>query len=210
MNSFEGIYRDASDAELMQQFYDGDNRAFDALAQRVKSSLYHQAYHRLPSRLVGRQQVAEDLVQQALVKAVLTRDKPATRWQLAKGKVRTWLGTILRNVLISYLRTRVSKQLVCTDMAYENDAATYQRPETEIADHRLASEHAARDTERRCRDLLLAIEQLPGKVRRILDLKREGLSHREIAKRLGLSKSTISYHFREASQTLREMAAVAA
>ncbi|NIP86583.1 MAG: TetR family transcriptional regulator [Planctomycetales bacterium] len=44
---------------------------------------------------------------------------------------------------------------------------------------------------------------MPEKARAILSLKLDGYSHQQIAQRLGLSKSTIGYHFRTAKQLLR-------
>lgn len=203
-------YGQADDGQLMQSFYDGNNRAFDVLAGRVQASLLHQAYAALPARHVGRRQIAEDLVQKTLVKVFATRSRPQVQWCSRKGKVRTWLGTILRNVVISYLRTRQSRQLVSSDLSRQNPDATWHAPENDLVDHRMPAEVHARHAEARRQRQLEVISSLPDKVRSILYMKMEGLSHHQIADRLGLSKSTISYHYHEAKEKLRTIAAVAA
>ena len=209
-NVNDARYGQADDGQLMQLFYEGENGAFDALARRVEASLFHQAYAALPARHVGRHQIAEDLVQKTLIKVFATRDRPQVQWRRRKGKVRTWLGTILRNLLISYLRTRQSRQLVSSDLSRQNADATWHTPENDLVDHRMPAETDARHAEARRQQQLEAISSLPEKVRSILYMKMEGFSHHQIAEQLGLSKSTISYHFNEAKARLRSLAAVAA
>ncbi|HUS39268.1 MAG TPA: RNA polymerase sigma factor [Pirellulales bacterium] len=203
MSNVNEIRDNETDVEqLMENFYAGDDNALNRLMRRMRSSLCHQAYSQLPARHVARRHVVEDLVQKTWIKVVTTRHRETVRWDRSKGSVRTWLGTILRNVTVSYLRSRASHQMVTSDLGRENDNGTLDGPESRLVDHRQASETAARNTEHLRLRLIEAISGLPEKVRSILYLKMDGLSHQQIAGRLGLSKSTISYHFREAKQLL--------
>lgn len=93
--------------------------------------------------------------------------------------------------------------MVTSDLGRENDNGTLDSPESLLIDHRQATEAAARNTEHLRQRLIEAIAQLPEKIRSILYLKLDGLSHQQIAGQLGLSKSTIGYHFREAKHLLR-------
>lgn len=198
-----------TDAQLMTRFYEGDRRAFDVLARRAQPSLLHQALSRLPRRCVGRLQTAEDLVQQTLINAALTLDRPHTRWQESRGAVSTWLGTILRNLTASYLRKSSNKFFVTTDLALSGDEDAV-RPEDALADHRHDTETAARDGEMLRRRRRAAIERLPDDVREIFFMKLEGKSYREIARRLGIAKSTVSYRVNNASSRLRRLDDLAA
>ncbi len=195
---------------LMQRFYNGEQAAFNRLAKRLHASLLCQTYQQLPPRHVGRRTVAEDLVQQALIKAVLTLDRPATRWQADKGAVRTWLGTILRNVVTSYLRTRAARQVVTSDLSRDADDPSRGGIEHDIADHRLAGERAARTIAAQRGWLDENLDRFPPQVQTIFYLKLEGQSHREIARHLGVSKSTVTHQFNTAKRALRSLAAVAA
>ena len=196
-----------SDIHLMDRFYSGDMDAFGQLAERARESLMRQALRRLPSHLVGRSQAAEDLVQQTLIKAYRTFDRPETRWQQTKGAVSTWLGTILRNVVISYLRSRASKTRVSSDLWGACDNEDSDPLENTIVDHRLMAEHSARDAEANRTQWRQYVGQLPTKMRSVVQMKMQGKSHQEIADRLGVTRSTITYRIKNAAVTLRTMAA---
>ncbi len=208
-NVLKARYGQAANPELMEMFYAGDDGALHPLVCRLQSSLWHQAYRQLPVRHPARRQVAEDIVQIVWIKVAATRARPAVCWARGKGTVRGWIGTILRNAVVSYLRSPASRQLVAVDLGWESDNGMLESVESQWVDHRLEQEAAARDTEQLRQRLLVLVSQLPEKVRSILYMKLEGLSHQQIAGRLGLSKSTIGYHFREAKQLLRAQALAA-
>ncbi|MDH3717227.1 MAG: RNA polymerase sigma factor [Planctomycetota bacterium] len=209
LNVTDARYGETTDPELMEKFYEGDDYALELLVRRLRSSLLHQAYRQLPARHVARRQVAEDIVQTTWIKVAATRDRRHVRWDRSRGSIRTWMGTILRNAIVSYLRSRASRQMVTVDLAWEGDNGTFETAESRLVDHRLESEAMARHTEDLRQRLVEAVSRLPEKVRSILYMKLDGLSHQQIAGRLGLSKSTIGYHFREAKQLLRAEALAA-
>lgn len=150
------------------------------------------------------------MVQQSLLKAALTLDRPAIRWQAGKGSVRTWLGTIVRNVVNSYLRSPAARHRVTSDLAPQLDDSSDGLAENLIADHRLDAERATVRKESQQRWIVDQVGRLPEKVQAIISLKLEGRTHQQIAKFLGLSKSTVTYHFDTAKKMLRSMAATAA
>lgn len=196
-----------TNAQLMERFYGGDMDAFGELAERLRPGLMSLALRRLPTRQVGRIQVAEDVVQQTLIKAVRTLDRPEIRWQQSKGAVSTWMGTILRNAVISYLRSRASKTLVSTDLWCGPSREESSRPENDIVDHRLNAERETRSMESQRRRWRLVVGKLPADTRSIFRLKMQGKSHQEIADSLGVARSTITYRIKTASATLRSIAA---
>ena len=155
----------------------------------------------------GRQQLAEDLVQETLFKAAVTRDRPQIRWRPSRGAISTWLGTILKNLLTSYLRSRQSRTRVSSDLwagqADEDRDAVEQR----LVDHRLPAERKRRDDEARQQQWLEIVGQLPEELGSMVRLQLQGKSHREIAARLGVARSTVTYRIKNATATLRSMAA---
>jgi RNA polymerase sigma factor (sigma-70 family) len=197
-------------SELMLRFYDGGKSAFDELARRLRPSLLCQTLQQLPSRHIGRHQLAEDLVQQAFIKAMLTLERPEIQWQAGKGSVRTWLGTILRNVVTSYLRSPASRQRVTTDFAVADDETSGERMENQVADYRLASRGEKMVAENQRQWFVHQVDRLPKKIQAIISLKLKGRTHQQIAKSLGISKSTVTYHFDTAKRMLRTLAATAA
>lgn len=199
-----------TNAELMQQFYGGEATAFDKLAERLRSSLLCQALQQLPARHSGRHQLAEDLLQQAMIKAVSTLERPEIRWQAGKGGVRTWLGTILRNLVTSYLRSPASRQWVMTDFTVARDETSSGRLENQIVDHRINGQRTKARTEHRRQWLICQVDCLPKKIKAIVSQKLEGRTHQQIAESLGISKSTVTYHFNSAKRILRSMADTAA
>ena len=203
-------YSNASDATLMTCFYEGDVSAFDVLAGRSRNSLLHQALARLPQRHAGRRAMAEDLVQDTLIKAAGTLNRPNSRWQQQKGRVQTWLGTILRNHLISYLRSRASKQPLSSDLFAGHGEEEDDRMESQIVDHRLLAEQAVREAEARRQEQLALIGTLPEDLRSIVEMKLAGRTHQEIADQLGVAKSTITYRFNAARRELLGETSVAA
>ena len=189
--------------QLMAKFYEGDDYALELLMRRLQRSLFHQAYTQLPARHVARSHVAEDILQITWIKVAATRDRPATRWDRTKGTVTTWIGTILRNAVVSYLRFRVNHPMVTADSDLISTDGTIETVESQLVDYRLESEATARHREDLRQRLLEAIRHLPERARSILHMKMDGLSHQQIAGRLGLSKSTIGYHYREAQLQLK-------
>lgn len=198
---------DATNEELMDRFYQGMTEAFGALSERLGSSLISHALGRLPTHLAGRHQLAEDLVQQTFIKVMITQDRKDIRWRPSRGKVSTWIGTILRNTVTSYLRTRQSKIPVSSDLLLEQTGNNPERPENRIVDHRLHAERTCYDRERCCARWRESIKNLPKVDESMVQMQLQGKSHREISRRLGMARSTVTYRIKNAHTLLRNMAA---
>ena len=196
---------DLTNEELMDRFYEGDVEAFGILADRLRPSLMGQAIGHLPRHLAGRRELAEDCVQQTMIKAVITKNRKEIHWQPARGKVSTWIGTILRNTITSYLRSRQSKIPVSSDLS-EPVGDSSQRPENRIVDYRLQAERNRRDQEHRCARWREIVNKLPQETGSMVRLQLQGKSHREISKQLGVARSTVTYRIKTATARLRNMA----
>lgn len=196
---------DSTNEELMDRFYEGDVEAFGILADRLRPSLMGQALGHLPQHLAGRRELAEDFVQQALIKVVITKNRKEIHWQPSRGKASTWIGTILRNTIRSYLRSRQSKIPVSSDLS-DRAGDFSQRPENRIVDYRQQAEHRRRDTEIRCARWREIVNKLPRETGSMVRLQLQGKSHREISRQLGVARSTVTYRIKTATARLRNMA----
>jgi RNA polymerase sigma factor (sigma-70 family) len=160
-----------SDERLIAVLRAGDARAFDAIGERYRPRLV-----RFAKRVLGGQdRVAEDVVQEALLRAyraLLRDDRPID--------LRPWLYRLVRNCCLDEL-SRVRTDTVDLAVAGESVAApVHQEPA-------VAAERRAR-----LRELLGDLAVLPESQRHAL-VRREldGVSHAQLADELGLSEPAV-------------------
>jgi RNA polymerase sigma factor (sigma-70 family) len=160
-----------SDERLIATLRAGDVRAFDAIGERYRPRLV-----RFAKRVLGGQdRVAEDVVQEALLRAyraLLRDDRPID--------LRPWLYRLVRNCCLDEL-SRVRTDTVDLAVAGESVAApVHQEPA-------VAAERRAR-----LRELLGDLAVLPESQRHAL-VRREldGVSHAQLAAELGLSEPAV-------------------
>ena len=135
-------------------------------------------------RMLRRQDLAEEAVQDAFMRVW----RGARTFDPAKGAGRTWLYTILRNCALSILR---DEGRFSTDEDIEETAA----PSSENALARLPESSALR----RC------LEQLDAERRNVVVLAYvHGLSHGELAGRLGVPLGTVKSWVRRSLISLQE------
>jgi len=157
-----------SDARLIAALRAGDARAFDAIGARHRPRLV-----RFARRVLGGQQrVAEDVVQEALLRAyrALLRDD-------REIELRPWLHRLVRNCCLDEL-SRVRTDTV--DLA----EAAERAPAPAHTEPAVAAERRAR-----LRELLGDLAVLPESQRHAL-IRREldGVSHAQLAAELGMSE----------------------
>lgn len=169
-------------ADLLQRVAaNGDVEAFRALFEtyvpRVKSYMLRQGAD--PA-------TAEELAQETLLavwrKAALYSDE--------KGSATTWIFTIARNLRIDRLRKEVAWQ----PLPENNDerASEDPGPDEELSEHERGERVRA------------TLAELPPDQSEVVNLAFiEGLSHSEIAKRLGLPLGTVKSRMRLAYQKIR-------
>lgn len=130
-------------------------------------------------RLVGDVEVAEDMVQDAFMKAWLAVESGSEI-----GYFRSYMYQIVRNECISHLRGR--KETVGLDNVPEIDEEIV---DTSVRDARIWK----------------AVDQLPERCREVFLLsKRDGLSNEEIAEELNISVKTVKNQMTKAFSRLRE------
>jgi RNA polymerase sigma-70 factor (ECF subfamily) len=167
-----------SDHELMARIAQGDGRAFRTLAERHAGRAL-----RLARRILGNEALAEDIVQDALLR-VWTN---APRWR-PKAAFRTWLYRVVVNLCLNAKR-RVP------DLPLANGE--------QVADPGLAAD-AQLEGRERDRRLAAAIGALPERQRAAIVLSyQEGLSNAEVAVVLDTSVSGVETLLVRAKRTLR-------
>jgi len=173
-------YAEAADEDLVSWSSGGDGRAFDEIVSR------HGPFAlRIAARIVPDRTAAEDIVQDAMVRAWNRCD----RFDPGRAQFRTWLYRIVVNLCIDQ-RRRVSPE----PLPEWFDAADPAAPADQIL---AASERAIA--------LAAAIRALPGRQRAAMTLVYdEGVSGAEAARILGLSAKAVERLLARARSTLRE------
>lgn len=170
-------------ADLLQRVAaTGDVEAFRMLFQtyapRVKSYMMRQGAD--PT-------VAEELAQETL----MTVWRKAALYSAEKGSAATWIFTIARNLRIDRLRREVAWQPLPDD--HEEQSSDEPTPDEAVS---------ARERGERVQAVMAS---LPAEQSTVVTLAFvEGLSHSEIADRLGLPLGTVKSRMRLAYQKVRD------
>lgn len=128
---------------------------------------------------------AEDLLQELWLKA---QQQPAG--PVANG--RAYLFRMAQNLIVDRLRER--QRRMERERRWSDAATDYASAGVDPVDRRKTAEDQIIDREE-IDALMAAIAKLPQGARRVFELhKIEGLSHAEVARRLGISKSGVEKH----------------
>jgi len=179
-----------SDQSLLERVARGDDAALERLYDKYSAALYGVAY-----RISGEGSDAEEIVLDSFTQA--WRDAP--RFQAARGSVIAWLTMICRSRALDLIRARGRRAKVVTR------AATAEPDQTPAMG--AAHPGSDRDLERmeRRKVVIEALMDLSPPQRQAVQLAYyEGLSHSEIAERLGEPLGTVKTRVRLAMQRLRE------
>jgi RNA polymerase sigma-70 factor (ECF subfamily) len=169
-----------NEEDLVRRAQGGDRGAFELLAKLHARTLYRMAY-----RMVNSAEVAEDVTQEALLKAY--QNIGSFR---GDSKFSSWLIQIVMNTGRNVLRSQ------------------NRRNETDIEDEVIASEH--KDYQKieglqALTKLKEAVDQLPPRQKMALELRLfEELSFKEIAAIMDCPFDTAKANFRHALMKLRE------
>ncbi|HYB27656.1 MAG TPA: sigma-70 family RNA polymerase sigma factor [Solirubrobacteraceae bacterium] len=176
--------RALADEELMELVQDGEVRAFELIFGRHASSAFSLAY-----RMCGRSAMAEDIVQEAF----LSLWRSAAAYDAARGGVRAWILSIVRNRAIDAFRREGAK--AATSVGDEGLAE--RLPALELTDR----EVERRDDARQVRD---ALKGLPPDQRQVIELAYfGGFTHTQIAEMLKLPAGTVKGRMRLGLSKLR-------
>jgi RNA polymerase sigma-70 factor (ECF subfamily) len=169
--------RQLADEDLMHLVRRGEARAFELIVERHQSAAFGLAY-----RMTGTRATAEDVVQEAL----LSLWRSNTRYDRARGSVRTWILGIVHNRAIDALRRgTVHDRRRASDEGIEERFEAAERTEVEVARREEAGEVRS------------ALRSLPPDQLRVIELAYfGGFTHIEIAEMLGAPLGTIKGRMR--------------
>jgi RNA polymerase sigma-70 factor, ECF subfamily len=173
-----------ADEDLLSLVEEGDAQAFAVLYDRHGRAAYSLAY-----RMMGERQAAEDLTQEAFLKAW----RSAASYRAERASVRTWILSIVHNRGIDLLRSLGSRRRMQDKV--EASAPTSQPSE--------AFAEAWRNTRRE--QVRKALGTLPPEQLKILELAYfSGYTHAEIAGLLGLPLGTVKGRMRLGLKKMKE------
>lgn len=172
------------DAELVRAAQSGDQAAFTAIVERYQRRVYRVAYG-----LVRSHEDADDLAQEAFVRAWRALD----RFRVGEP-LYPWLARIVTNLAYSLFRRRKRRPETSIEPLVE--AGAQWGTDDDPADHAAQHEHA---------DLLAgAFEELSDDHRTILVLRVvDGLSYDEIARTLEIAPGTVMSRLSRARAELK-------
>lgn len=182
-------YDDYSDCELIQMYTQGEECAFKTLLQRHQQRIYMNV---LP--IVRQTPIAEDIVQEAFLKAI--RTIRSGRYQ-EEGKFLPWISRIAHNMAIDQCRRRQRHPTVLMEegSVLYNTLALSACSQEDI--------QIQQETHLRLRTL---IEQLPDTQREVLVMRHYmQMSFQEIAETTQVSINTALGRMRYALINLRRM-----
>jgi len=174
-----------ADEELMPLIGEKDPEAFEVFYDRHGGVAYSLAY-----RIVGEKAAAEDVTQEAFISIW----KSGARFDRARGSVRSWMLSIVRNRAIDALRSRAGK---APKLSFDDDAILEQRAAEELTD----DEAMRRET---ATELRGALGELPGEQSKVIELAYfGGFSQSEISRMLGVPLGTVKGRMRLGLEKIR-------
>jgi RNA polymerase sigma-70 factor (ECF subfamily) len=173
-----------ADEDLISLVETGDADAFATLYDRHSRAAFSLAY-----RMMGERQAAEDLAQDAFLKAW----RGAGSYRAERGSVRTWILSIVHNRGIDQLRSHASRRR--TQDKIEATTPLSQPSEAFAETWRSSQRDQVRE----------AMGTLPSEQLKILELAYfSGYTHVEISELLGLPLGTVKGRMRLGLKKIRD------
>jgi RNA polymerase sigma-70 factor (ECF subfamily) len=152
----------------------------DEAARRLYRK-YHGELFRFGVHVLHDQGLAEDMVQETFIKFC----RQASNYDPSRGPVRGWLFTMARSA------------------AYDIARRPSSRPFLPVEDFQLPPQYDTVDQALTVLTVDQALDKLPSIHASVMRLVRDGLTHSEIAERLGIPIGTVKSRSAKAADTLR-------
>ncbi|GAB6009396.1 RNA polymerase sigma factor [Dysgonomonas reticulitermitis] len=180
-----------TDEQLVSDYSNGNNLAFDILLDRHKQVVYSYIYFAVRNR-----ELTEDIFQETFIKAIVTIKQGR---YTETGKFRAWISRIAHNLIIDHFRQKKNENTVSNDEApvdlLNNPSLCDGTVEDEIVRLQITS------------DIHKLISFLPDSQREVLEMRYyQDLSFKEIAEQTGVSINTALGRMRYAILNIRRMA----
>lgn len=173
-----------SDETLIEQVKKGECEAFNPLVERYKLSLYRLMY-----RMVFNRDDAEDLVEEAFIKAY----RSISRFEIGRSFY-AWLARIAVNNAINYKKKTHNVKLEPIEWV-EHSLTNGKNDPVEMTEEKLLKEK-----------INIAMAKLPPEFRAILILRvEENLCYDEISSILKIPKGTVMSRLARARHKLKEL-----
>lgn len=174
---------------LIQKAAAGDPAAFEELVLRYQTQVYSLAL-----RMVGNETDAQDLAQEAFVRAW----RALASFQFS-SQFSTWLYRLTSNICIDFLRTQNKRKHISLTVLQDEEAQQWDMPDSKPSpeDHIIASQ------EREA--LASAISSLEPEYRQVLILRIvNDCSYQEISQIMGIREGTVKSRLSRAREQLRK------
>ena len=178
----------AEDREYIRQALAGNQEAYGHIMKKYRNSIYH-----LIVRMVGYSHEAEDLTQEAFIKAFNSLASFNDEFAFS-----TWLFKIATNNSIDYLRKKKLKTFsIDKPIATLDGDQTYEIPDDSYVPDQPMLQNQQTVT------IQDAIDKLPDKYRRVIIMRHiDEKSYEEIAEELDLPLGTVKAHIFRAREML--------
>ncbi len=181
-----------TDEQLVRQYIDGNNKAFDTLLHRHKSKLFSYIL-----RIVKNKDLADDIFQETFVKIIMTLRQGR---YIESGKFSAWLSRIAHNLIIDHFRQEKAENNMSSDDEDTNPLNRRDLCEENIEDIMVNDQIKA--------DVRRIIDALPEPQKEVLVMRYyNDMSFKEIAETTGVSINTALGRMRYAILNMRRIAA---
>ena len=177
--------------QLVAQYAQGRNEAFDALLSRHQSRVFSYILH-----IVKNRDLADDIFQETFVKAIMTIKQGR---YTENGKFSAWITRIAHNLIIDYYRQEKSENTVSAD---DDDVNFLNRKDLcdDNIEDKIVVDQIHRDVKR-------IVDALPDSQREVLVMRYyRNMSFKEIADATNVSINTALGRMRYAILNMRRIA----
>ena len=174
---------DKSDYDLIKEFIDGSDSAFNVLARRCQEKVYWHA-----RRMTGNHLDADEIVQQVLL--VMLNKLKAFKFQ---SSLYTWIFRITSTRSLNLIKKRQIQRLIPLDLVSKTGEAN-----NDI--------FTKLEEKEKFEQMQKYLEEIPAKQREVFLLRNfEELTYEEIAKITGRSVGTLKANYHHAFKKIKEL-----
>ena len=174
---------------LVQRAAAGDSAAFETLVER-----YQQQVYNLALRMVSSHADAQDLTQEAFIRA--WRALPSFH---RTAQFSTWLYRLTSNICIDFLRAQKRRKVVSLTMLQDDEDKQWELPDGDPLPEQRMIDREEREA------LSRAFQALDPDYRQVLTLRIvNGCSYQEIGEILNLPEGTVKSRLSRARDQLRK------
>lgn len=181
-----------TDDELVEQYRNGNEKAFDSLLDRYAKPLYNFIF-----RMLRNEAESEDILQEVFIRVI----KNIGRYEM-KGKFKSWIFTIANRLVMSEFRHRSKRHFLSLDRKLTRDGSGLTLIDV-IADEKyLPDVEAERKELHKKLDEVIELLSFPQK-QVVMMRQFSGFTFKEIAKILGCPLNTVLGRMHYALKNLR-------